>query len=94
MYVIEDEIHAEWCGEYLTKEEALAELQNRSKLPWNKPPNVCPCMSWRTCSREYVLLEFDTVRTPWAELSRTPVLTMSAEETRWEEGFETGSHNI
>jgi hypothetical protein len=94
MYIIEDEIHAEWCGEYQAKEEALAELRSRSNIRWDDPPNVCPCKSWRTCGRKYVLLEFDSAGAPWAELSRTPVLAVSAEETRWESGFETGSHNI
>jgi len=40
MFVIEDEIHAEWCGTFETFVEALAELTARSQIAWNSPPAV------------------------------------------------------
>ncbi len=58
MFVIEDEIHAEWCGKFTTFAEALAEVEWRSRIPWDARPNVCPCTSWRTCGREYSIVEF------------------------------------
>jgi hypothetical protein len=87
MFVIEDEAHSEWCGEFQTREEALAELRARSLMPWDKEPNLAPCKSWRTCGREYVLLEFDAEVEPWREVSRTPALFVSASGVKWEEGF-------
>jgi hypothetical protein len=87
MFVIEDEAHAEWCGEYTTREEAVTELKVRSLVPWDQAPNVAPCTSWRTCGREYVLLEFDTGTEPWKELSRTPALSVSSAGAKWEAGF-------
>jgi hypothetical protein len=44
MFIIEDEIHAEpQKGEYITFEDALAELQKKSIIPWDEKPNRCPC---------------------------------------------------
>ena len=51
VFVIEDESHAEWAGEFATFEEALAELKRRASLPWDEAPNQAPCTSWRTCGR-------------------------------------------
>lgn len=85
--MVEDEFHAEWCGEFLTRAEALAELKTRSTLPWDLPPNVCPCTGWRTCGREYVIVEFNTESEPWTELSRTPVLSVSFNGAVWEPEF-------
>lgn len=64
MFVIEDEWHAEWVGEYVSREEAHAELRRLAKLPWDEAPNACPCMSWRTCGRRYHIIEFDTSADP------------------------------
>lgn len=89
MFVIEDEIHAEWCGEFKTYEEALSELQARSRISWDATPNICPCMSWRTCGREYYILEFDSTLEPWCEVSRTHVLSVSSKGTLWGKGFDT-----
>jgi hypothetical protein len=62
MFVIEDEIHAEHHGHF-----GDAELRRRAKIPWDEAPNVAPCMSWPTCERDYVILEFDDSSTPWKE---------------------------
>lgn len=83
MFVIEDEWHAEWIGEYVSREEALAELRRLAKLPWDDAPNVCPCMSWRTCGRRYHIVEFDTSADPWRRLSDEALLDVSAEKTAW-----------
>lgn len=83
MFVIEDEWHCEWVGEYGSREEAYAELRRLEKLPWNEAPNLCPCMSWRTCGWRYHIVEFDTSSEPWRSLSDEPVLEVSAQQTRW-----------
>lgn len=88
MFVIEDESHAEWCGKFPTFDGALSELRARSCIPWDSKPNVCPCMSWRTCGREYYIIEFDCSQEPWHETSRVPVLSISSKGTAWEKEFD------
>jgi hypothetical protein len=83
MFVIEDEWHAEWLGEYLSRDDALDALQKLANLPWNEPPNVCPCTSWRTCGRRYRLIEFDGSAELWRKLGAQPVLEISATGTKW-----------
>jgi hypothetical protein len=80
IFVIEDVLHAEWCGEFPSYEEAMQELKKRSKLPWDAEPNRCPCTSWKTCKRSYEIIEFDdSNRMPWVEISRRWVLSISSE---------------
>jgi hypothetical protein len=88
MFVIEDEIHAEWHSQYASFEEAVAELRRRATIAWDQPPNVAPCMSWKTCGREYVIIEFDDSQSPWKELRRVPVFEVSATGVKWSSGFE------
>jgi hypothetical protein len=83
MFVIEDGWHAEWIGEYVSREEAHAELRRLANLPWDAVPNCCPCMSWRTCGRRYHLIEFDASSDTWRRLSDEAVLDVSAEKTEW-----------
>jgi hypothetical protein len=93
MFVIEDEIHAEHNGQFSSFDEALAELRRRANIPWDESPNVAPCMSWRTCERQYVILEFDDSHTPWKELRRVPVLNVSASGVKWAIGFEVSERD-
>lgn len=58
MFVIEDEDHCEIIGTYTTAEHAQRELERLAALPWDHEPNRAPCMSWRTCGRQYVLIEY------------------------------------
>ena len=83
MFVIEDENHAEWIGEYPSREEALAELNRLADVPWDQAPNAAPCTSWATCGRKYELIEYETSETPWRELSRPTALEISASGVRW-----------
>lgn len=84
MFKIEDERHAEpQEGDYRSIAEAVAELQRRQALPWDKEPNVAPCQQWRTCGRVYEIIEYDTASTPWRELSRVPYLEITAGGVRW-----------
>jgi hypothetical protein len=60
MFLIEDELHSErQDGDFPTFDAAIAELQRRATIPWNEPPNVAPCQSWRTCGRNYEVIEYD-----------------------------------
>jgi hypothetical protein len=83
MFVIEDEFHAEWIGEYASSEEAHAELRRLADLPWDEAPNRCPCMSWRTCGRRYHIIEFDTSGERWRSLNDEPLLEVSAKAITW-----------
>jgi hypothetical protein len=87
IFVIEDEIHAEWQGQYASFEVAITELQRRGTIPWDQAPNVAPCMSWNTCGREYVVIEFDDSHSPWKELRRVSVLSVSASGVEWSNSF-------
>ena len=84
MFLIEDQAHAEVQeGEYPTLMAAVLELERRATIPWDQPPNLPPCTGWRTCSRDYEVIEYDSSATPWRELRRMPFLHVSAEGTRW-----------
>ena len=83
MFVIEDELHAEQQGQFPTREQALAELQRLAAIPWDEEPNCAPCTSWRSCGRRYELIEYDDNITPWAEVSRTLLLEISAAGVQW-----------
>ncbi len=83
MFAIEDEAHAELIGKYATAEEAVAELRRRAGLPWDQMPNVAPCTSWRTCGRQYELIEYDMSVSPWKQVRRVAALTISAAGVEW-----------
>ena len=84
MWVIVDELHAEHVGEFKTRDEAIRSLAEFAKLPWDEAPNLAPCTSWRTCGRNYELIEFDTSsHQNWRVLQREPALNISAEGTEW-----------
>lgn len=83
MFLIEDEWHAEWIGEFSSREEADAELARLAKLPWDEAPNACPCASWRTCGRRYHLIQFETSFEPWRVLNDEARLEVSAKGTEW-----------
>lgn len=87
MFIIEDEIHAEWQeGEYRTFEDAFAELEKRATIPWDEEPNRCPCSNWKDCERNYQIIEYDTSKLPWTELQRKDILTISAKGIKWIDG--------
>jgi len=88
LFVIEDEAHAEQCGEHSTLEEAVAKLRQLAGIPWSEEPNVAPCTSWRTCGRRYEIVQYETSSHPWKELRRTPVLEINAKGTFWQKEFE------
>ena len=83
VFIIEDDIHADWIGQYATLEEAVAELRRRAALPWGEFPNTAPCKSSRTCGRKYQILEYDPSTVPWTKLRCLPALDVSARGTIW-----------
>ena len=94
-FIIEDEKHAEPQGEYDSLDDAFIELVRRSKIAWDSEPNQCPCMSWKTCGRDYQILEYDISTKPyWTLLNSTPVLEVSAKGVNWESEFESRAKNI
>ena len=87
MFIIEDEAHSEYIAEVQTWEEAITELKRLSKIPWDKEPNQAPCISWKTCGREYIIIEFDGDGNSAKQLRRVSALGVSAESITWDPGF-------
>ncbi len=87
MFVIDDDMHAQTCGEFESFEAALAELRRRAELPWDSPENRCPCQGWRACVRHYRIVEYDDSQEPWAEIGTTDIVDVSAGGVRWVDGF-------
>ena len=90
MFVIEDEDHAEHHGRFDTLEAALEELRRRARIPWDQSPNKAPCMSWKTCGRRYVIIEYDGSSEWTRELRRVEALEISKAGVRWATGLEHG----
>jgi hypothetical protein len=84
MFIIEDEKHAELQqGEFKTFDEAIERLKSISQIPWDNEPNKCPCTNWKECERNYQIVEYKTTETPWTELQRIDILTVSAKGVKW-----------
>lgn len=82
-FIVEDQTHAESAGGFQTIDEAWAQLRRLSRISWDEPPNVAPCQSWRTCGRDYEIIEYETSRQPWAELGRYAGLRIGANGLAW-----------
>ena len=82
-FVVEDQSHAERVGEFETIAEAWAEVNRLSRIPWDEPPNVAPCQSWRNCGRDYEIIEYETSAIPWIEVKRYVGLEVSAQGVTW-----------
>jgi len=78
--VIVENLHAEHHGEFPDMAHAVAELKRRAAIPWDQPPNLAPCTSWRTCGRAYELIEYDDSE---KELCRTLALEIRATGITW-----------
>jgi hypothetical protein len=88
-FLVEDESHAEWIGWFSSFSDAVREVRRLAAIPWDEDLNRAPCMSWRTCGRDYEIVEFDDSVRPWIELRRLPILAISAEGARWASEFES-----
>lgn len=81
IFLIHDETHAEWWGEFPSYESALEELKRRAGIPWDAEPNRCPCSGWRTCDRKYQVIEWDDSKN--LEVSKEAVLEISSRGIVW-----------
>ena len=82
IFIIEDNTHSEWCGEFSSYKSALKDLEEKAKIPWNKVPNKCPCQSWKTCKRLYEIVEFED-KISWKVVNRGSVLEVSSKGIVW-----------
>lgn len=82
-FVIEDQQHAEQIGEFSSLQEAWNTLQRLSIIPWDAQPNAAPCRDWRTCGRDYEILEYDTDATPWVVVRRHAGLKVGTAGIAW-----------
>ena len=83
IFVVEDQSHVEPMGEFATLPDAWAELQRLSAIPWDEHPNLAPCQSWRTCGRDYEIIEYETASLPWTQVKRYAGLEVSAKGIVW-----------
>lgn len=86
-FSVEDEVHAEWQGDFSTFEGAMEELVHRAKLAWNQAPNRCPCTGWKTCERVYTITEFDVSDSQLKVINECEVLTISSKGVVWSDDF-------
>jgi len=86
-FVLEDEVHAEYIGEFETLDDVLTELRRIAALPWGELPNVAPCMSWRTCHRVFLVMAHAK---SGAEDWRAYPLETSASGAVWSSEFPAG----
>lgn len=77
VFVVEDDFHAEWMGQFPTNEEALDYLANLRADP-TSVENRPPCENWKNCSREYYLIEYDDDVEPWVAIRSEPVFEVRA----------------
>lgn len=87
MFILEDQIHCEQ-EQFATFELALVKVRWLAEAPWDEQPNQAPCMSWRTCGREYWILEYDDTTQPWTLIDSKPIVEIDAKGVRWEAEFE------
>lgn len=81
--MIEDQRHAERIGCYPTRLEAVAKLACLAAVRWDAEPNRAPCESWKTCGREYEIVEYVDASERWQEIGRERRLEVSVSGVRW-----------
>ncbi len=86
-FIIEEEGHAEFIGEFETFEKAITELRRISKIPWNESPNISPCSN-PNCGRDYMLIEYEVSDNHWEVIKSDFVLSVGPYLVAWESGFE------
>ncbi len=87
MFVISDDLHDESAGEFSSLEEAVSGARRLATIAWDQEPNLAPCTAWRTCGRNYEVIEFDHSSVPWREVRRFPAFEIDASGVRWADGF-------
>ena len=85
-YIIEDEFHCEYIWEFDILEDAISELKKLSVTKWMEWRNRPPCTSWKTCVRDYLLMEFsDTTKSPWKQERRENIFSINENGIKWSE---------
>ena len=90
IYIIEDQMHAEWLGKYDSLSLAIKELRHLSSLPFGTAPNRCPCSNSTNCCREYQVIEYNAESEPWLELRRFGTLEINRGGASWLVDFKDG----
>jgi hypothetical protein len=87
--LIQDDMHAELQKtEYASFQQAVEELKRRAAIPWNEPPNRCPCLGG-TCGRAYALREFERAEPPpWKSLRKAIVVKVNRAGVVWNPDYE------
>ena len=83
IFVIADRSHSDWLKKCATLDAAWAELRRLAVAGWDQDPNRAPCQGWRSCGRDYAIIEFDTTVVPWRPLRRYEGLEISARGVVW-----------
>ena len=83
IFVVEDQSHAEAIGKFSTLQGAWDELLRLSAVPWDAAPNMAPCQSWKTCGRDYEIIEYDITGETWTLVQRYAGLEVGAEGVAW-----------
>lgn len=77
---MEDDFHGDEIATLPSREEALT-LAARLRADPEAEANRPPCESWRTCRREYYLLEYDDATKPhWTLIQREPLFAIDFEK--------------
>jgi hypothetical protein len=82
-FAIEDKDHCQDISTHADLVEAIEALHVLAKVPWGQEPNVAPCITGMTCSRDYEIVEYDTSVMPWAPLRRYPGFYISSQGLVW-----------
>jgi hypothetical protein len=78
-FVVEDDFHSSTVATFSSRNEALAFIDRLRSDP-EAEENRAPCASWRTCRREYYLLDYDDGgRSPWTLLRREALFAIDFE---------------
>ena len=91
MFVVSDELHDETAGEFSSLQDAIEKVRHLAAIAWDHEPNRAPCTSWRTCGRNYEIVEFDDSTRPWREMRRLRAVEIDAAGIRWADGFAPGT---
>lgn len=83
LFVVEDRSHCDWMGRFASFAEAWAELERLAGIAWDAEPNRAPCTNWRTCGREYGILEVETSTQPWTLEQRHEGPQVNAQGVVW-----------
>lgn len=83
VFCIDDDIHAEGFGRYMTYDGAVGRLRRLSKIPFDTLPIRPPCATGLECKRRFMIEQYDTSVAPWKLISETHALDMDKDGVKW-----------